>query len=153
MTATPGAPRNMPRGRSWARRYAMQALYQWQLNGQGTRITDTDLLDDDEQPKADTEYFHELLEQVQRNAKTLDAVLDPCLDRPIVQLDPVERAILWVAAYELMHRMDVPYRVVINEAVELAKRFGAEQGHRFVNGVLDKIARQHRPEFGATRRT
>lgn len=80
----------------------------------------------------------------------IDTALDPLLDRPLIQVDPVECAILRIGAYELMQRPDIPYRIVLNEAVELAKVFGAEQGHRFINGVLDKLARGARPvEFDA----
>ncbi|HXH02304.1 MAG TPA: transcription antitermination factor NusB [Candidatus Competibacteraceae bacterium] len=140
--------RHVPRGRSWSRRYAMQALYQWQMTGQDLGQIDAQFLADQDMDKADEAYFHELLHQVLARVDHINHLLAPCLDRPLEQLDPVERAILWIAGYELCFRRDVPYRVVINEAVELAKRFGAEQGHRFVNGVLDKMARRVRPELG-----
>ena len=133
--------KNFVRGRSWARRYAMQALYQWQMTGQQLGIIDAQFLDDDELiSRADVSYFQELLHQVLARTDDLNTTIIPYLDRPLEQVDPVERAILWIGAYELCHRDDIPYRVVINEAVELAKKFGAEQAHRFVNGVLDKAA-------------
>ncbi len=138
------AKKSFARGRSWARRYAMQALYQWQLTGQMAGAIDIQFLDDQDLGKTDLDYFKELLQQVPDQAGAIDAILEGFLDRPLSQLDPVERAILWIAGYELCHRQEIPYRVVINEAVELAKKFGAEQGHRYVNGVLDKMARKHR---------
>jgi N utilization substance protein B len=94
---------------------------------------------------ADIEYFEDLLRGVDRHCAELDAGLAPFLDREAVQVDPIERAVLRLAAYELRFRADVPYRVVINEAIEVTKRFGAEHGHTYVNGVLDKAARAWRP--------
>ena len=140
------AKKGFARGRSWARRYAMQALYQWQVTGREAGAIDTRFLLDQDTDRADLDYFRELLQQVPNRAETINSVLKDFLDRPLEQLDPVEQAILWIAAYELHYRPEIPYRVVINEAVELAKKFGAEQGHRFVNGVLDKVARQARIE-------
>ncbi|MCP5420073.1 MAG: transcription antitermination factor NusB [Gammaproteobacteria bacterium] len=136
------------RGRSWARRYAMQALYQWQMTGQDAAAIFDQFLSEQEMGRADLTYFQELLCQIPLRVTAIDAQLVPFLDRPLEQVDPVERAILRIAAYELAYRPDVPFRVVINEAVEIAKKFGAEQGHRFVNGVLDKTARQLRPQEG-----
>ncbi len=138
--------KHFTRSRSWARRYAMQALYQWQLTGQEPAVIEAQFQADQDMSKADVGYFQELLQQVPRRVMALDALLEPFLDRPLQQVDQVELAILRLAGYELAHRPDVPYRVVINEAVEIAKRFGAEQGHRFVNGVLDKAARRLRPQ-------
>ena len=133
--------RNRPgRSRNWARRFAMQALYQWQLTKQDIGLINAQFLTEEDIGKADLAYFQELLQQTPLRLDVINKALDPYLDRPIVQIDPVERAILWLAGYELLFRIDVPYRVVINEAVELAKTFGAEQGHRFINGVLDKAA-------------
>ncbi len=134
----------MTTSRTPARRLAVQALYQWQLAGQDV----ADILAqfrDTQSPTAEQEaYFGDLLRGVLKRLDELDGLLTPLLARPLAQVDPVERAILRVAAFELAHQPEVPYRVVINEAVELAKRFGAEQGHRFVNGVLDRLARQLR---------
>jgi N utilization substance protein B len=145
-----GAPprKGFTRGRSWARRYAMQALYQWQMTGQDSVVILDQFLSEQDMERADIAYFQELLCQIPRHVVAIDAHLLPFLDRPLEQVDPVERAILRIAAYELAYRPDVPFRVVINEAVEIAKKFGAEQGHRFVNGVLDKTAHQLRPHEG-----
>ena len=123
----------------------MQALYQWQMTGQDVAVIEAQFQDDQDMGKADVGYFQELLQQIPVRVKEIDAALTPFLDRPLPQVDPVELAILRIAGYELRYRLDVPYRVVINEAVEIAKKFGAEQGHRFINGVLDKAARQLRP--------
>ena len=140
------AKKYFTRGRSWARRLAMQAIYQWQLTGQDPAAINTQFQADQDMSKADLAYFQELLQQVPARLSDIDAAITPFLDRPLPQVDPVELAILRIAAYELLQRLDVPYRVVINEAVELAKKFGAEQGHRFINGVLDKAARHLRPQ-------
>ncbi len=93
---------------------------------------------------ADLAYFEDLLRGVEKYRTELDQALQPFLDRDVEQVDPIERAILRLAAYELQHRIDVPYRVIINEAIEVAKRFGAEYGHTYINGVLDQAARQWR---------
>jgi N utilization substance protein B len=139
-----------PGKRSWARRCAAQALYEWQITGQDPARIAAQFLADEDLRKADPDYFRELVQQVPARAAEIDTALEPFLDRPLAQVDPVERAILRIGGYELTQRPDIAYRIVINEAVELAKVFGAEQGHRFVNGVLDKLARAVRPvEFGA----
>jgi N utilization substance protein B len=135
----------MSRPRSSARRLAIQALYQWQLARQEVADIEAQFLEEQAPPESDRSYFSELLRGVIAEVATLDARLAPLLDRPVAQVDPVELAILRVGAFELLMRSEVPYRVAINEAVELAKRFGAEQGHRFVNGVLDRLAREVRP--------
>jgi N utilization substance protein B len=140
------AKKHFTRGRSWARRLAMQAIYQWQLTGLDPAAIDAQFQADQDMSKADLGYFQELVQQVPARVQDIDAAINPFLDRPLPQVDPVELAILRIAAYELLQRLDVPYRVVINEAVELAKKFGAEQGHRFINGVLDKAARKLRPQ-------
>ena len=122
----------------------MQALYQWQLTAQDPKDIYGQFLEDQDVERADLEYFHELLFEVVERRPELDAALTPHTDRGVEAVDPVERAILRIGAYELLHRMDVPYRVVVNEGIELAKKFGAEGSHKFVNGVLDKLARQTR---------
>ncbi|MBL8250446.1 MAG: transcription antitermination factor NusB [Candidatus Competibacter sp.] len=143
--------RNPVGKRAWARRCAAQALYQWQLTGQEPARIATQFLADQDLGKADPDYFRELVFQIPERASEIDAALAPFLDRPITQIDPVERAILRIGGYELLAHPDIAYRIVLNEAVELAKVFGAEQGHRFVNGVLDKVARILRPtEVGAS---
>ncbi|MCP5158264.1 MAG: transcription antitermination factor NusB [Gammaproteobacteria bacterium] len=135
----------MPGKRSWARRCAAQALYQWQLTGQEPAVIASQFLADQDLSKADPGYFRELVHEVPKRIAEIDAALEPFLDRPLAQVDPVEQAILRIGGYELLQRPDIAYRIVINESVELAKLFGAEQGHRFVNGVLDKLARVARP--------
>lgn len=136
-------PRNAQR-RSWARRCAAQAIYQWQLTAQSPSNIAAHFIADQDLLKADNAYFQELTQQIPAQVERIDAALQPFLDRPLAQVDPVEQAILRLGGYELMQRPDIAYRIIINEAVELAKLFGAEQGHRFVNGVLDKLAQSVR---------
>lgn len=141
-----------PVARSRARRRALQAVYAWQLSG--AKVTDVIAQFAHEQAKepADLEYFEDLVRGVDEHVKNLDQALAPFLDREVEQVDPVERAALRIAAYELRLRPDVPYRVVINEAIETVKRFGAEHGHTYVNGVLDHAAAAWRAvEVGAGR--
>jgi N utilization substance protein B len=126
--------------RARARRYAMQALYQWDLSGSDLPLIRRQFLENEDFSKADQPYFMELLSDLPKQGDVVDQNIGEFIDRPIEQLDPVERAILRIAVYELLARNDIPYRVVINEAIQLAKKFGAEQGHAFVNGVLDKAA-------------
>lgn len=130
--------------RSWARRCAVQAIYQWQLTAQDPASIAAHFIADQDLRKADHAYFEELTQRVPTQVQHIDAALQPFLDRPLAQVDPVEQAILRVGGYELMQRPELGYRIIINEAVELAKLLGAEQGHRFVNGVLDKLAQQVR---------
>jgi N utilization substance protein B len=137
--------------RSRARRFALQALYQWQLTGQDVGVVEEQFLADEALAKADVGLFVDLLHGVPGRLRELDAALAPLLDRPIGQIDPVERAVLRIGAFELSQHLDIPYRVVINEAVELAKVFGAEQGHRYVNGVLDKLAQRLRRQEASAR--
>jgi N utilization substance protein B len=139
--------------RSRARRYAMQALYQWDLSGSDLAEIERQFFDAEDFSKADAGYFIELLGAVHRHSDRIDRALSESLDRPIGRVDPVERAILRIACYELLFRQDIPYRVSINEAVLLARKFGAEQGHAFVNGVLDKLARRLRPAESPERET
>ncbi len=134
----------MSRGRSLARERAMQALYQWQMTGQNLADIEQQFLDEQDMANVDKKYFKELLHEVPRLVDEFDELSKELLSRPIEQVDPVERAILRIGLYELKLRIDIPYRVVINEAVELAKNFGAEQGHKFVNGTLDKAAKSLR---------
>lgn len=142
---TTGSERNLSHARRHARRLAMQALYQWQLTAQPPQEIHNQFREDQNVERADLEYFRELLYAVVEGCAGLDAALAPHLtQRAVEEVDPVERAILRLAAYELLHRIDVPYRVVVNEAVELAKKFGAAGSHKFVNGVLDKLARDSR---------
>ena len=132
----------------------MQALYSWQLTKDHPKNILASFREDEEHASADAEYFRELLMGVTARVAQLDAALEPVIGRPLEQLDPIEHALLWVGTWELSERLEVPYRVVINEAVSLAKKYGAEQSHRFINGVLDTLARQLRSaELAAPRRT
>ncbi|HVF36136.1 MAG TPA: transcription antitermination factor NusB [Candidatus Saccharimonadia bacterium] len=126
--------------RSRARRRALQAVYAWQISGSPMDSVVAQFEHEQEMEIADLEYFKDLVTGVDARQPELDAKLAPFLDRTVEQVDPIERAILRLAAYELLHRVDVPYRVVINEAIEVSKRFGAEFGHTYINGVLDKAA-------------
>lgn len=129
------------RARSLSRKLAMQALYQWQLTGQSCAELRNQYAGEEGLADADGAYFGELLEGVTEAAASLDAQLGTLIDRPVAQLDPVEHAVLLIGLFELTRRLDVPYRVVINEGVDLTKRFGATDGHKFVNAVLDRAAR------------
>lgn len=137
---------NKPSARTLARRAALQALYQWQVTHQPPAEIEAQFLSPGRMRHADLPYFKDLLHNVPAHLEELDEVLVPLLDRPVRQLDPVTRAILRMGTFELRHRPDIPWRVVIDEAVELARVFGAEQSHRYVNGILDKVARAARPE-------
>ena len=140
-----------PVARSRSRRRALQAVYAWQLSGAGERDLIAQFAHEQAHEIADLVYFEDLVRGVLRHAGELDAALAGHLDRTVEEVDPIERAALRIAAYELVHRPDVPYRVVINEAVELAKTFGGTDGHRYVNGVLDRLAprlRPHEPSAG-----
>jgi transcription antitermination protein NusB len=130
----------MKSARRRSRELATQGLYQWLLSGSSPSEIDAQLRGAQGFDKADQEHLDALLRGVIRDSEALSVDLMPCLDRPIDQLSPVERAVLLVAAYELKNHVDIPYRVVINEAVELAKTFGGADGYKYVNGVLDKLA-------------
>ena len=134
----------MSEKRSQSRRHAVQAIYQWQMAGQDLIDIDNQFLEEQDLQSFEIPYFQDLLHGVPRHLKELDEILKPALDRAIESVDPVERAVLRIGVYELAYHLEIPYRVVINEAVELAKVFGAEQGHKFVNGVLDKVAKKVR---------
>ena len=139
--ANAGPGRHAHAARSKARRLAMQAIYQWQMTAQDAADILAQFRADDDSRGADDEYFERLVRGVMQHQDALDKLLAPTLARPLNEVDPVERAVLRVAAFELQQRPDVPYRVVLNEAVALTKKFGAEQGHTFVNAALDKLAR------------
>ena len=126
--------------RARARRYAMQALYQWDLSGTDMPLIRRQFLENEDFSKADQKYFIELLSELPKKVDVIDSTVADYVDRPIEQLDPVERAVLRLATYELLYRPDIPYKVSINEAVQLTRKFGAEQGHAYVNAVLDKAA-------------
>lgn len=133
-----------PVHRTRARRRAMQALYAWQMSGGNAQQVIAQFAHEQAHEIADLEYFEDLVRGVMQHEAALDAGLLPHLDRKVSEVDPVERAVMRIAAYEFKHRVDVPYRVVINEAIETVKRFGAEHGHTYVNGVLDKLAAEWR---------
>ncbi|KAF1708855.1 transcription antitermination factor NusB [Pseudoxanthomonas kalamensis DSM 18571] len=139
-----------PVTRARARRRALQAVYAWQVSGGNAQQVIAQFAHEQAHEVADLEYFEDLVRGVLAHCAELDADLAEYLDRTVEEVDPVERAVLRIATYELRHRLDVPYRVVLNEAVEIAKRFGSEHGHTYVNGVLDRAAMQWRPaETGA----
>ncbi len=160
------APSKAQQSRHAARELAVQGLYQWQMTGKSitaveaefrSQVADEDLEDHENWHKvmeiADLALFHELLHNVADQRRELDAAIAPLLDRRLEDLDPIELAILRLGAYELSRRFEVPYRAVINEGVELAKSFGATDGHKYVNGILDKLASRLRSaEVSARRR-
>lgn len=143
MTAPSG--REFSGARSVARKLALQALYRWQLNACPWQDLVQEFGASEDMPRADREYFRALIEGVWHRRAALDARLASFTDREPHLLDPVEHAALLIGLYELSERPEVPYRVAINEAVGLARRFGATDGHKFVNAVLDRAARELRP--------
>ncbi|RKZ72621.1 MAG: transcription antitermination factor NusB [Candidatus Parabeggiatoa sp. nov. 1] len=144
----PAKPHFSPKARTAARQRVLQALYQWQLTGQDTQIIESQfldgkdrLLDEPGMSQTDIPYFNKLLHGISQQVNQLDMAFAPFLDRTPAQVDQIERAILRIGCYELKHCPDIPFKVVINEAVELAKKFGAEHSHKYVNSILDKTAR------------
>ena len=135
-----------PAARSRARPRARQGLYAWQMSASPVDKVIEQFRAEQDMEVADLEYFEALVRGVVQHADELDAVLSKFIDRTVAQVDPIERAVLRIAGFELAHRPDVPYRVVINEAIETTKRFGAEHGHTYVNGVLDRAAAEWRPQ-------
>lgn len=159
-TASPSVPKPAPRRpgskspRRRAREIALQGLYEWLIAGSDAGVIEAHMREQEGFDKADTAHFDALLHGCIREASDLDAVLARHVDRKTTDLSPVEHGVLMIGAYELKHCMDVPYKVAINEAVELAKGFGGTDGHKYVNGVLDKAAADLRPvEVAAARRT
>lgn len=133
-----------PTARRRARQYALQAMYQWQIAATPILELETEFLIHHIRKKTDLDYFKELIHAVPKHVDQLDNHMGPFLDRPIRDLDPIELAILRLSIYELANRPDVPWRVAINEALELAKKFGSVEGYKFVNGILDRVARKLR---------
>ena len=133
-----------PVARTRSRRRALQAVYAMQLSGVDARNAISQFAHEQANEVADLEYFEDLVRGVGTHRKALDASLQPYLDRDIEEVDAIERAMLRIAAYELQHRPDVPYRVLIDEALKTVKRFGSEHGHTYVNGVLDPAAAEWR---------
>jgi N utilization substance protein B len=127
-----------------ARRRALQALYQWHLTGQDVGEIITQFREEQDFSNVDTELFATLVRKVSKQQADLDEKIEPFLDRPISQLDVIEHVILSIGSYELLYSIEVPHQVILDEAINLAKQFGAEQGHSFINGVLDKAAGQWR---------
>ena len=141
-----------PVARSRARRRALQAVYAWQVSGGDAGSVIAQFAHEQAKEVADLEYFDDLVRGVIRHTSELDTALAGFIDRTVEEVDQIERAALRIAAYELLHRPDVPYRVVINEAIDTTKRFGSEHGHTYVNGVLDHAAAAWRAlEFGTAR--
>lgn len=128
-----------------SRELVLQGIYQWRVTGGTVGFIEAQLRDTDEFQKADEKYFANLLHHVLKNIATLEEKIQPCLDRPLKELSPVEYAILMMSTCELVNFPDIPYRAVINEAVELAKSYGGTEGYKYVNGVLDKLATRLRP--------
>ncbi len=134
----------MSSAKSKARQCAVQALYQWQMTGQNLSTIEREFKEDQRLKNAQKSYFSDLLHSVPKNLDKIDASMSEFVDRDIEKVDPVERAILRIGVYELLQKPEIPYRVVINEGVELAKSFGADGSHRYINGVLDKVAQVQR---------
>jgi N utilization substance protein B len=132
-----------------AREFALQGLYQWLLNNEPASTVINHIRVAHGFDKADSEYFTELLNGTIAQSVELRETLTPTVDRPIAELSPIEHAVLLLGAWELKNKIEIPYRVVINEAVELTKSFGGIDGHKYVNGVLDRLAGQLRPDEAA----
>lgn len=142
-----------PALRHKARHYAMQALYQWQINQNALQTIEQQFRAEYDFSQVDLEFFQELLHRVPAQLGELDALFSPHLDRPIREVTPIELALLRMGTYELAYRIDVPFKVAINEAVSLAKKFGAAESHKYINGVLDNVAKQTRAvEITASKR-
>lgn len=139
-------PVKAARSRRKSRELALKGIYLGLMNQKEMREIMRELADDPDFDRADDEYFRQLLEGVASSMDELDARLAGALDRQVSELSPIEHAILCISAYELIHDISIPYRVAINEGVELAKLYGGTDGHKYVNGVLDKIAAEARPD-------
>ncbi len=136
---------SLAQSRRYARERALQALYQWDVSSGQSSDVRQQFIDDQDMSRVDVDYFILIFNGVSHNPEAVDATLFDALDRPIADLDPIERGVLRIAAYELTECPDIPARVVINEGIEITKRYGADKGHRYVNGVLDKLAASVRP--------
>ena len=130
-----------PAERRKARHYGMQALYQWSMTGASASTIEAEFRTDNDMTYVDTDYLHELISEITKIASSLDEAYQPYLQgRDIQELDPITKALLRLGSYELLHRIDIPYKVVINESVALGKKFGANESYKFINGVLDQLA-------------
>lgn len=134
-----------PSPRRKARELAVQAVYSWQLSNNNVAEIELNFLTENSARRFDIPYFQQLFRGISAQISSIDEKISPHVDRPLKDVDPVEKAILRVAVFELSECLDVPYRVIINEAIELAKSFGADDSHKFVNGVLDKVIKLVRP--------
>ena len=134
----------MSQAKTQARKCAVQALYQWQMSGESLVRIETYFLEEELLKGAQKTYFNELFHGVPKQLDVIDSALTEFVDRPVERIDPVERAILRIGAYELINRLETPYKVIINEAVNLAKFFGADGSHKYINGILDKVSQRHR---------
>ena len=134
-------PNALAAQRRKARHFGLQALYQWTLSGASAADIEAEFRIDNDFQHTDGEYFSAVLKGVVGDVDALEALFSPVLDRRLGELDPIERNLLRLGTFELRDRIDVPYKVVISEAVALAKKFGATDSHRYINGVLDKVAR------------
>jgi len=133
------------KAKRYARERALQALYQWEMSDTDIPAIRQEIIDRQEMSLVDVDYFVALFDAVAKDPDAIDAHLSPALDRPIEDLDPIERSVLRISVCEFVNHPEVPARAVINEAIEITKRFGADQGHKYVNGVLDKLALALRP--------
>lgn len=140
-----GKKRKPKNRRRRSREFALQGIYQWRLAGGDTHDIDTQLRETGNFGRADGDYFSSLLSDVLTHATTLEEQVQPFLDRPLTELSPVEYAILLLGSCELTYHPEIPYRVIINEAIELAKNYGGTDGHKYINGVMDKLASRLRP--------
>lgn len=127
-----------------AREYALQAIYQWQYTQDSPTDIELQFHEDYDLSKVDTDYFSEMLHQIPKKLTEIDDTIEKVLDRPFHDLNPVELAVLRIAVYELLYRQDIPYKVIINEALQITKTFGAQEGFKYVNGVLDTLAKDIR---------
>jgi N utilization substance protein B len=135
---------SVAKGRSNARKKALQALYQWHMSGNDLAEIESQFHEEQNMDKVDLEYFHTLLHQVPAEVNALDQLIDQYSNRRDDEIDPIEQSVLRLAAYEIKQRIDVPYKVVISEAISLAKMFGSDKSHVFINSILDKLAKQLR---------
>ncbi|GMR01022.1 MAG: transcription antitermination factor NusB [Gammaproteobacteria bacterium] len=138
------ANKSVASARGKSRRLAMQAIYQWQMTGDNISDIKQQFFDENNMAKLDPDFFSEMVSGVASSISELDPLLEKYMPRTIESVDPVERSILRLATYEFINRFDVPYRVVLNEAVNIAKEYCAENSHAFVNAVLDKVAKEIR---------
>ncbi|MBL4711164.1 MAG: transcription antitermination factor NusB [Gammaproteobacteria bacterium] len=136
--------KGLARARGKSRRLAMQAIYQWQMTGDSITDIKQQFFDDNDMSKLDSAFFSEMVSGVASSISELDPFLEKNMSRSVESVDPVERSILRLATYEFINRLDVPYRVVLNEAVKITKEYCSENSHTFINAVLDKVAKEIR---------